>query len=72
MPWPTPPSELGLMLGRLLERSEQTLDRLDRSRPVAAAWRRLCRLETRYDRRIAVALLVAAAYLSAWSVLRLV
>ena len=40
-----------------------------RARAVRRAWRRLLNLETRYDRRIAVSVLLAAAYVSAWAVL---
>lgn len=35
------------------------------------AWRRLVELETKHDRRIATATLLAVAYVSGWLVLRL-
>lgn len=37
---------------------------------VRAAMYRLTHLETKYDRRIAIAVLVSLAYVSGWAVLR--
>lgn len=42
-----------------------------RPSPARCAMDRLLRLETKYDRRIAVAVILSVAYVSGWLVLRL-
>ena len=39
--------------------------------PMRCAWHRLMTLETKYDRRIAVAVILSVAYVSGWVVMRL-